>query len=595
MKEATFGIFGNFFILHRVASGGMAEIFLARPASTSANGRILVLKRILPQATLDPEFISMFQSEIKVSMGFNHANLVQIYDFGKCEGKHFIAMEYIEGKNLRELTSKFMTREEPVPVELAVSVIAQTAAGLQYAHTFKNHVTGESLNIVHRDISPQNILISYEGNVKIIDFGIAKAESIQADKTRAGCIKGKVSYLSPEQLFQQDLDGRSDIFSLGAVLWELLTGHKLFHQAGQSELEIMGTIARCDATIFPPSLYNSKVAASLDEIVMRALSKSRDDRYENAEALYKVLSDFLWHEFPHFNQRRLSEYMKEIFQEELVDERKQIKELNREAQAVLEGCEVTTQLVVTPPPMLHVPKMSALQSRSYSQAPEFASSAGATAAEPFEIPTPLGIHQKVREQFYIKLTFGRALALLVYAGTLIILRVDHEQRVLNSIFGPWNSQAGQFDQQQLKADSSLQAAVKTVHEQVRQSAVPSSKEEVIAEVIEDPVDQAALARAAIEKRRAERKLLAMRVPANRNLKSVWLRIRLVLKSGPAATAVYVNQRKLDLRYPSLQVPLNQKISVQVQRRGALTVVKNLVIKPEALKLPSSYDFSVNLY
>lgn len=197
-----------------IAQGGMAEIFRARQITTEGLGRMLVIKRIQPSYGTNNEFVTMFQSETRVMMNFNHPNVVQLQDFGEEQGQPFIAMEYIEGKSLRFVKDRIFEKMGQFPPDLAAYIISQAAAGLYYAHSFKDKLDGRPLNLVHRDISPQNIILSYDSNVKIIDFGIAKA-STNSEQTRAGVIKGKPSYLSPEQIDPGNgtLDGRSDIFS----------------------------------------------------------------------------------------------------------------------------------------------------------------------------------------------------------------------------------------------------------------------------------------------------------------------------------------------------------------------------------------------
>ena len=195
----------------------MADIYRARMAATDGAGRFLVIKRIQAGYGANNEFVSMFKSEIKVTMAFNHPNIVQVYDCGDESGQPYIAMEIVDGKNLRQFLQRFAELKQHFPVELASYIIEQAASALHYAHSFKDKISGEPLNIVHRDISPQNILIAYEGSVKVIDFGIAKAAS-NGESTRAGVIKGKPSYLSPEQITGEELDGRCDVFALGIVL-----------------------------------------------------------------------------------------------------------------------------------------------------------------------------------------------------------------------------------------------------------------------------------------------------------------------------------------------------------------------------------------
>src|SRR6185295_3253088 len=176
--------FGRYFLLDHIAQGGMAEIYRARLASIDGAGRIIVIKRIQAGYGANSEFLQMFKSEIKTTMGFNHPNIVQLYDFGEEQNQPYIAMELVDGKNLRQFISKCNELKQGFPIPLAVYIAEQTASGLYYAHTYKDKITGDPLNIVHRDISPQNILISYEGNVKVIDFGIAKATT-NVENTRA--------------------------------------------------------------------------------------------------------------------------------------------------------------------------------------------------------------------------------------------------------------------------------------------------------------------------------------------------------------------------------------------------------------------------
>ncbi|MBL7716810.1 MAG: serine/threonine protein kinase [Bdellovibrionales bacterium] len=324
--------FGRYFLLDHIAQGGMAEINRARLASPEGAGRILVIKRIQAGFGGQSEFYQMFKSEIKVTMGFNHPNIVQLYDFGEEENQPYIAMELVDGKNLRQFLARFAELKQSFPVEFAVSIIEQAAAGLHYAHSFRDKVTGVSLNIVHRDISPQNILVSYDGTVKVIDFGIAKAASNQ-ESTRAGVIKGKPSYLSPEQISGDTLDGRSDIFALGIVLWELLTGRKLF--AGENDLAILKLIEACATHVKPPSTLNPKVPKELDYIVLKCLAKQRESRYQTGEEMQRALHKFLYSSFPDFNPGDLSYQVKELFKAEIVEDRKNLQRLSERADELL--------------------------------------------------------------------------------------------------------------------------------------------------------------------------------------------------------------------------------------------------------------------
>jgi serine/threonine protein kinase len=326
--------FGRYFLLDMIAQGGMAEIFRARQITSEGLGRTLVIKRIQPSFGSNSEFVSMFQSETRVMMNFNHPNVIQLQDYGEEDSQPFIAMEYIEGKSLRYVKDRIVEKVGNFPPDLAVYIISQAAAGLHYAHTYKDKLDGRPLNLVHRDISPQNILLSYEGNVKIIDFGIAKAAT-NSEQTRAGVIKGKPSYLSPEQIDPGNgaLDGRSDLFSLGIVLWELLTGRKLF--AGENDLATLRLIQNCQNTIRPPSDFNKLVPKELDYIVLQSLAKDRDKRFPNALEFQRRLQRWLVGFNPDFNPLDLANEIKQLFANEIVEDRKNLQRLNDKATNLL--------------------------------------------------------------------------------------------------------------------------------------------------------------------------------------------------------------------------------------------------------------------
>jgi serine/threonine protein kinase len=317
--------FGRYFLLDQIAQGGMAEIYRARLASKEGAGRLLVIKRIQAGFGGNAEFLQMFKSEIKTTMGFNHSNIAQLYDFGEEGEQPYIAMELVDGKNLRQFLTRFAELKQNFPIELAAHIIEQSASGLHYAHTFKDKITGEPLNVVHRDISPQNIIIAYEGNVKVIDFGIAKART-NSEHTRAGVIKGKPSYLSPEQISGDHLDGRTDLFALGAVFWELLTGKKLFQ--GDNDLAVLKLIESCTTSIRPPSELNPNVPKELDAIVMKMLQKNPDKRYQTGDELARAIRRFMVSYSPEFSPSDISHVAKEIFNREIVEDRKKIQRLN---------------------------------------------------------------------------------------------------------------------------------------------------------------------------------------------------------------------------------------------------------------------------
>lgn len=277
MTPFTPEAFGKYYLVDKIATGGMAEIFKAKTFGHGGFENLVVIKRILPHIGENPEFIDMFIDEAKVTVALQHANIVRVYDFGKTLENYFIAMEYVDGKDVRSLLSKVSRERHAIPVPMCLYIAHEAAKGLHYAHT-KANLQGEPYGIVHRDISPSNLLISYEGEVKVADFGIAKAKS-NAYETRDGILKGKFEYMSPEQASGLPIDGRSDVFSLGIVLWEALTGRRLF----KSESDTV-TLRRIQAIdVQPPSKVHPRITAELDDVVMRALAPL-DQRYASAGA-----------------------------------------------------------------------------------------------------------------------------------------------------------------------------------------------------------------------------------------------------------------------------------------------------------------------
>ncbi|HLK99636.1 MAG TPA: serine/threonine-protein kinase, partial [Myxococcaceae bacterium] len=214
---------GKYQLIRKLATGGMAEVFLAKAAGPMGFEKTLVVKRILPHLAEDPAFVEMFLSEAKLAAQLNHPNIVQIFDFGEADDAYFLAMEFIDGPNLRVLLKRASQQGVALPPAVCARLIATACEGLAFAHDFADPGTGELLGLIHRDISPDNVLVSRQGAVKVVDFGIAKAAG-QSHKTRSGVIKGKLSYMPPEQLRAKQLDRRADVYALGVVLYELLTG-----------------------------------------------------------------------------------------------------------------------------------------------------------------------------------------------------------------------------------------------------------------------------------------------------------------------------------------------------------------------------------
>jgi serine/threonine protein kinase len=269
--------YGDYELMQQIATGGMAEIHLARQQGF-AGDRLVIIKRMLPQLTVRPEFVQMFLDEARLTANLQHQNIARVHDLGENAGSYFIAMELVDGPHLGALFANSLRARKPLPLDLCVWICARAADGLHYAHEMHDPATGQPLHLVHRDISPQNILVSREGEVKVTDFGVAKSET-QQTKTRTGIIKGKVAYMSPEQCLGEKLDHRSDVFALGIVLYELLTRRRLFRD--KSDLLIMQKITGED--VAPPSTVNPQVDARLDAILAKALARSVADRYASAD------------------------------------------------------------------------------------------------------------------------------------------------------------------------------------------------------------------------------------------------------------------------------------------------------------------------
>jgi serine/threonine-protein kinase len=319
--------YGRYQLLKKLATGGMAQIYLARQVGPEGFEKLLVVKRILPHLAENEDFITMFLDEARIAARLNHPNIVQIFDLGAQDDSYFIAMEYIHGEDVRRVWKHADKVGRPLPLALICRIIIEACAGLDYAHK-KTDAAGRPLGIVHRDISPQNILVSFEGGVKVVDFGIAKAAD-QATVTRSGVLKGKYSYMSPEQAGGQHIDCRTDIFALGVVLYELLTGTRLFKRA--TDIQTLNAVTECN--IAPPSEINTRVPKDLDDIVMRALAKERDARFPEARQLGQALESWmLGNQLPSSNAM-LAEFMHEIYAERLAKEQEEGRLLVETAEA----------------------------------------------------------------------------------------------------------------------------------------------------------------------------------------------------------------------------------------------------------------------
>jgi serine/threonine protein kinase len=276
----------KFVILRSLAMGGMAEILLARVREPAKPERLVVLKRMHRQLAADREYVKMFVDEARIATTLRHPNVVEVYESGEDDGQYYIAMEYLHGHDLRHVLSEMARQHVPMRLANALAITRAVCRGLDYTHE-RTDSTGELLGIVHRDVSPHNVLVTYSGRVKLVDFGIAKT-SIQASRTRTGILKGKVAYMSPEQALGEPLDRRSDVFCIGILLWEMTTGQWLYRR--KSELESLKAVVEHDAPL--PSLVTSSYPKELEQIVMKTLARKREDRFATAGELGEALNAF---------------------------------------------------------------------------------------------------------------------------------------------------------------------------------------------------------------------------------------------------------------------------------------------------------------
>ncbi|NOJ97114.1 protein kinase [Corallococcus coralloides] len=351
MKKPTF--FGKYLLLERVNVGGMAEVFIAKAFGVEGFERILAIKKILPTMAEDDEFITMFIDEARISVQLNHANIVHIHELGKHEDTYFIAMEYVAGRDVRTLLERYRRRKEIMPTAQAVFIVSKMCEGLDYAHR-KKDARGQDLHIIHRDVSPQNILVSYEGEVKIIDFGIAKAAN-RSQKTQAGILKGKFGYMSPEQVRGMPIDRRSDIFAVGVLLYEMLTGEKLF--VGESDFSTLEKVRNADIPL--PREFNPNISAGLEKVVLKALAREPEDRYQWASDLQEDLMRFLLAGDAIYSSKHLSGFMKEAFAEDMLREAEKM-----ERYASVERPDQIEHSGVTLPPPAAAPPRATAQKRS---------------------------------------------------------------------------------------------------------------------------------------------------------------------------------------------------------------------------------------
>ncbi len=305
--------FGKYLLLDKIAVGGMAELYRAKIIGVQGFEKLIAVKRILPHLTTEDELITSFIDEAKLAALLNHPNIVQIYDFGHMESSYFLAMEYLIGKDLRFIAKRSNERGLPIGLEHTLFIASRLCSALEYAHNLKDF-QGKPLHLVHRDISPQNVFITYDGQVKIVDFGIAKAAS-QSTMTQVGMIKGKVAYMSPEQAEGKAIDHRSDIFAAGIVLYEMLTGHRML------EGDTLTILTRLrEGQYVPPGDAIKDLPPKLKSILDRALAKDLEGRYQSSADMLADLEECLYDLSLRPSARGLSLFMKDLFKEEIDQE-----------------------------------------------------------------------------------------------------------------------------------------------------------------------------------------------------------------------------------------------------------------------------------
>lgn len=303
--------FGPYKLIERISVGGMAEVYKATEHGVEGFERTVAVKRILPHIAEDDEFITMFKDEAKIAGQLNHGNIAQIYNLGQQGDSFYIALEYVAGKDLRNIFTRCQQQGRPMPIAQACFVVMKICEGLDYAHN-KRDKHGRHLNIVHRDVSPPNILVSYEGEVKLIDFGVAKAAG-RVSRTQAGILKGKFGYMSPEQVRGMPLDRRSDVFSLGVVLYEVLVGNRLFQ--GDTDFATLEMVRTVDVAL--PSSKNPEISKDLETIIMKSLSGEPETRFQTAMELHDELQAFMFQHGMFYSRKDLAAWMRKQYAREI--------------------------------------------------------------------------------------------------------------------------------------------------------------------------------------------------------------------------------------------------------------------------------------
>lgn len=311
---------GRYHLLDRIACGGMAEIFRAKTFDSGGNEYIVAIKRVLAHLSEDDSFLQMLVDEAKIASLLDHPNIARVYEFARVGDAYFLAMEYVDGKDLRSIIDRCRACGVQIGVEHAAYIMSSVLAALHAAHT-KRDPTGAPLNIVHRDVSPSNVIVSYDGKVKLCDFGIAKA-TLSRVETRAGVVKGKVRYMSPEQTRGWKLDGRSDLFSAGSVLYELVTRQPAF--VAGSEMELVLKVR--EARYVRPTRHSPELPRAMLRILRRALARNVNERFQDAARFSEDLQAYLREQAPDYKPTDLGRLLRTLFAEEIERDLRKLEE-----------------------------------------------------------------------------------------------------------------------------------------------------------------------------------------------------------------------------------------------------------------------------
>jgi serine/threonine-protein kinase len=402
-------VFGRYLLLKRLSRGGMGEIFLAKLGEIQGFEKLVIIKKILPNLVADEEFIKRFIDEAQVAIKLQHANIAPVFEVGKVDGEYFLAIEYIEGRDLRRLIARQREERTRLPPDLCLFISRDLANGLAYAHR-RTDDKGQSLALVHCDISPPNVMVSFEGEVKVIDFGIAKS-AIRIAGSNPNMGFGKFGYMAPEQLVRGGVvDRRTDVYAAGVVLYELLTGERLFlfpEGADYRQIARMVTAGK----ITPPSVRDPRLDPELDPIVMRALASRQDERYQTAEEFRDAIQTKLSQLNPTISADALAHYMRGLFKEEITEEHRLVASMKAVdiAPFVDELTQATSQHTVT-------------FARANSLGARIMSKIGPTASGSMRVPTEeqLLAHPRRRAMFFLgiagAIVAGGGIALLIARG-----------------------------------------------------------------------------------------------------------------------------------------------------------------------------------